>query len=108
MSELHPSVKATYDSRETGPRYNVTSKINGRPVVFMKSIEDPFVRHTVHVGIVDLVRALFRGRLELEVTVGGDLDVVNDVLELDDNNLIPGRTRKAAFNQHLNERMGQP
>lgn len=105
MRDLHPSVRATYNSTETGPRYYVTSTINGRPVAFREPIGDPFVRHTVHVSLLDMLRGLFRGRLAVEVTVGGDKSVMDDVLELDEDNLIPGRTRHAAFHQSIGLKM---
>ena len=41
------------------------------------------------------------------VVVSGDTDVMNDVLELDDNVLLPGSTRKAAFQSHLNDVAGR-
>jgi hypothetical protein len=54
-----------------------------------------------------LLRGLLRRRLVVEVIVGGDVQVVDDVLELDENTLIAGRTRKAAFRSHLHESMGR-
>lgn len=97
------SIEPTYDSRETGPRYYVTSTVNDRPVAWMERIDDPFVRHTVRVHWTDLLRALFRGGLKVEVTVGGDLDVVDDVLELDANQLVPGRTRALEFRRGMHK-----
>lgn len=41
------SIEPTYDSRETGPRYHVSSTVDGRPVAFMEPIQDPFVNHTI-------------------------------------------------------------
>lgn len=100
------SIRATYDSRETGPRYHVTTTVNGRLVgKFMSPIEDPFVRQTVTVGWPDLLRGLLRRSLEVVVTVGGDNEIVNDVLELDDNCLVPGRSRRREFNADLTRSM---
>ena len=104
---MRNSIKATYDSRETGPRYHVTTRINDRTIEFQKRIEDPFVRQRVHVGWPDLLRGLLRRDLVVEVLVSGDLDVINDVLELDDNQLVPGSTRAAAFRSHINETLGR-
>jgi hypothetical protein len=57
-------------------------------VSFQSPVPDPFVRTTVHVGVWDALRALLRGRpVEVTVIVGGDAEVVNDVLELDSNTL---------------------
>lgn len=101
-----PSVRATYDSRETGDRYHVTTSINDKPVNFQKRVPDPFVRTTVTVGLRDALAAFLRLRpVKVEVTVGGDVEVVNDVLELDENTLIPGRTRQAAFQQGMHGKL---
>lgn len=103
-----PSVRATFDGRETGDRYHVTTTVNGRAVEFRKPLPDPFVRQTVYVSLRDVARGLLLdGRLVVEVTVGADPELMNDVLELDDNTLIAGRTRKAAFHSHLSEAMSR-
>ena len=68
---------------------------------------EPFVRHAVTVGWPDLLRGLLRRHLRVTVIVGGDLDVVNDVLELDDNALVPNSTRQAAFRSHVGEAIGR-
>lgn len=105
---LRNSVKATYDSRETGPRFYVTTEIGDRTIAFREPIADPFVRTTVTVGREDLLRALEEGgELKVTVNVGADTEMVNDVLELDDNTLVKGRTREAAFRSHLNEAIGR-
>ena len=104
---MRNSIRSTYDSRETGPRYHVTTRIAARTIEFEKRIEDPFIRHTVHIGWRDLLRGLLRRQLDVEVIVGGDLDVINDVLELDGNQLVPGSTRQAAFRSHVSEAIGR-
>ena len=105
MNDLTASVRPTYDSRDTGPRYHVTTAIDGRTLAFRAPVADPFVRQNVVVGVRDLLRGLLRGRLLVQITVGGDPDVMNDVLELDENTLIPGRTRHAAFHQSIHEKL---
>lgn len=109
LGELRPSVRSTYDSRETGPRYWVTTAINGRQTEARRMLDDPFVRHTVKVylGWGDRLRALFGKPQEVTVTVGADKDLMDDVLELDENQLIAGRTRRAAFHSHMNEALGR-
>jgi hypothetical protein len=107
VTALRNSIRATYDSRETGPRYHVTTRVGDRTIAFQERVPDPFVAHTVTVGWPDLLRGLLKRQLRVTVIVGGDADVVNDVLELDDNALVPGSTRKAAFRSHLNEAMGR-
>lgn len=97
------SIEPTYDSRETGYRYHVTACINDKPVSFQHRIPDPFVRQTVHICWLDLLRGLLRRHLTVEVIVGGDLDVVNDVLELDSNTLLPNSTRRGEFNGYIGD-----
>ncbi len=105
---MKPSVRATYDSRETGPRYHVTTCVNNKTVEFRKPIEDPFVRQMVYVGWRQILRALLLDRrVIVEVTVGGDREICHDVLELDENTLIADRTRRAAFHSHINEALGR-
>lgn len=102
MREIRKSITPTYDHRKTGDRYTVTSKVNGRPIAWQEPIPDPFVRHTVHVSWKDLLRSLIRRRgLAVEVTVGGDPGIVEDVLELDANYLGPNCTRRQEFNTEL-------
>ena len=106
MSDLKPSVRATYDSRETGPRYWVTTELGDRTIGFRQPQDDPFVNTVVVVGWRDLLAALlFRGRLIVRVVVGGDKDVCDDVLELDENAIVPGRTRRAAFHQSMHGKL---
>lgn len=101
------SIQPTYDSRETGARFWVTSTINGKPVAFRQPVDDPFVRHTVHVSWRDLLRSLITRRgMAVAVAVGGDASVIEDVMELDNNYLGVNCTRRDVFNQHVNERLG--
>lgn len=98
------SINATYDSRDTGDRFHVTSQIGDRTVEFQRRVPDPFVRTTVSVGVWDALRALLRGRpVEVIVIVGGDREAVNDVLELDYNTLVPGSTRRAEWDRHVHD-----
>jgi len=99
-----------YDSRETGPRYHVTSRIEDHTITFQAPIEDPFVRHTIRIHWRDLLSHLlhFRRFLTVTVIVGGDLDVMEAVLELDENYLGPrGSERHQKFNERLNRAMVQ-
>lgn len=87
-------------------RYWVRSTLDDRPIDDRPTpLHDPFVRHTVTVGWPDLLRALLRRRLVVEVTVGADTELMNDVLELDDQTLIRGRTRQAAFQQGMHQKL---
>lgn len=98
------SIEATYDSQETGERFYVTTQVGDRTITFQRRIPDPFVRTTVHVGIWDALRAMLRlRRVEVTVTVGADPDLVNDVLELDYNTLVPNSTRQQEWDQHVRD-----
>jgi len=102
------SNRATYDSRETGPGYHVTTQVGDQTIQFRDPIEDPFVRTVVHVGLSDILRCLLRHRrIWVTVIVGGDPDRVNDVMELDKNTLIANSSRRDIWNSHLNERLGE-
>jgi hypothetical protein len=106
MADLRPSVKATFDSAEGGSPYWVTTSVNGVQLGERTSIPDPFVRQTVRLHWWDAVKALLSGgRVEVEVTVSAPVEIMNDVLELDDANLIPGRTRQAAFRQSMHGKL---
>ena len=109
MTAKRQSIQPTYDSRETGPRYHVTTTIDGRVIgKFRHRVSDPFVHQTVHIGLRDLWRGLLRRSLTVEVTVGGDLDVMDDVLDLDANNLSIGpSTRRDEFNARINDSLGR-
>lgn len=102
MPETRQSIPPTYDHRQTGDRYWVTSTVNGHPIAWRQPIEDPFVRHTVRVSWRDLLSSLIRRRgLTVEVTVGGDPGIVEDVLELNANYLAPNSTRREEFHRDL-------
>jgi hypothetical protein len=71
MPDLHPSVRATYDSARTGPRYWTTVTVNDYPIEFRNPLPDPFARTKVTVSWADTLRALIRGRhVVVEVTIG--------------------------------------
>jgi hypothetical protein len=99
------SIKPTYDSRETGPRYHITTQIGDRTIAFQERIADPFVRHTVTIGWPDLLRGLLHRHLKVTVLVGGDRDIVNDVMELDANDLGYNCTRRDEFQLGLQAAM---
>jgi hypothetical protein len=68
---------------------------------------DPFARTDVHLGWRDLLHGLVRRRLTVTVIIGGETDRMNDVLELDDNTLLPNSTRRQAWNSHVSETLGR-
>jgi hypothetical protein len=98
------SLDATYDSCDTGERFHVTTQVGDRTIAFQRRLPDPFVRATVTVGLRDTLRALVRRKpIEVTVIVGGDPEVMNDVLELDYNTLIPGSTRRDDWDAHVRD-----
>lgn len=108
MSEYRLSIPSTYDSRETGPRYHVTSRIGDRTIHFQEPADDPFVRAIIYIGWRDLLRGLLKGGLSTTVLVGADRAMVDDVLELDGNTLVPGKsTRRDEFNAQIHEKLSE-
>jgi hypothetical protein len=104
---IRQSIRSTYDSRETGPRFHVTYMVNDKTITFQQPIEDPFVHGTVRINRRDLFKGWLRGRLEVSMHVSGDRDIKDDVLELDENQLISNSTRAQTFRSHINERLGE-
>jgi hypothetical protein len=98
---MKTSITPTYDSRETGPRYWVTTRVGDRVIAFHQPLDDPFARTWVNLSVRDLLLGVLRRGLKVEVTIGADSDVMDDVLELDSNQLVLGRTRRAEFNGQL-------
>lgn len=95
------SITPTYDSRQTGPRYWLSTFAAGRTLDWRKPIDDPFVSTVITIGWPDLLRALLHRRLVARVQVGGERDAIDDVLELDNDQLVPGRTRRDEFQQEI-------
>jgi hypothetical protein len=102
---IRQSIQPTYDSRETGDRYHVTTFVDDRVISWRTPIADPFVRQTVRVHWRDLLRGLRKGGLKVEVQVFADIDVINDVMELDANTLLPNSTRRAEWDAGMNQRL---
>lgn len=99
---LRQSIEPTYDSTKTGPRYHVSTFVDDRVVAFQEPLSDPFVLHRVTVGWRDLLRGLLlRRRLEVTVNIGGDRQMVEDVLELDGDYLGTNCTRRDEFDVAL-------
>jgi hypothetical protein len=104
---VRTSIHPTYDSRETGPSYHVTTQLDDRTIAFQQPIDDPFVRHTVRIGWRDLLRGLLRRHLVVTVVLGARPSVVEDVLELDANYLgIGGSTRRDELHATINQALG--
>jgi hypothetical protein len=91
------SIQPTYDHRETGDRFTVETRINGRRLNEVPT-RDPFVHHRVVIGWRDLFRFVTRGR-EVVVIVGGDKEIVDDVIELDADALTLNSTRRDEWNE---------
>jgi len=99
---MRQSIQPTYDHRETGDRFTVETRIAGRHLNVVTT-RDPFVNHRVTLGWRDLLRGLLRRRLVVEVLVGGDPEIVDDVMELDADCLTFGSTRREEWNAHIQE-----
>jgi hypothetical protein len=99
MREKRQSIAPTYDHRKTGDRFTVETRINGRRLD-EKTTRDPFVNHTVTVGWLDLIAFALRGR-KVTVIVGGDRQIVDDVMELDADCLTHNSTRRDEWNQQV-------
>jgi len=98
---MRKSIEPTYDSRETGLRFNVETRINGQ-AIRNQIIPDPFVRTTIRLAFWDVVKAfLFERKLHIEVLVNGDEDIVEDVMELDANYLASNSTRRKIFHETI-------
>lgn len=95
------SVKSTYDSRKTGYAYHIGSTVNGKTVAD-KDIADPFVYHTIHISLLDVLKGLIKGGITVCVNIRGkNLEIEEDVLELDDNYLSNTRTRRDEFHDKM-------
>lgn len=107
MTPVHrSSIAPTYDSRQTGPPFTVETRLNGQRLSYER-IFDPFIATRVTVGWRDLLRGLLRRRLEVEVLVGGDREIVEDVSELDDDYKgQPGSSRRAEWDAQLQGALG--
>lgn len=101
---MRQSIPPTYDHGETGDRFTVETRLNGRRIA-VRRVPDPFVSTTIAVGWRDRLRTLF-GSLAVDVIVGGDREVVEDVLELNADYL--GRrpsTRREEWDAHVEGRL---
>ena len=101
MSAKRQSIAPTYDHRETGDRFTVETRINNQHLGVTPT-RDPFIFHRVTVGWPDLLRSLLRRKLTIEVIVGGDREIVDDVLELDADALTFNSTRRDEWNSQSN------
>jgi hypothetical protein len=103
MIKDRQSIQPTYDHRQTGDRFTVEYSINGVRLGEPTSITDPFVSGRVTIGWHDLLRCLLRFcATTVEITVRGDAEIVEDVLELDANYLgTHSSTRRKAFKARL-------
>ena len=104
---LRLSIQPTYDHRQTGNRYSVSSWVGDCQVAKRVSIRDPFVRHTIHIHWWNAIKCLLcKGRITVRVQLDGDDDIVNDILELDADYLLQGSTRRVEFKAALETALG--
>ncbi len=94
------SIQPTYDHRKTGDRFTVETRVNDRRVSLTPT-RDPFVCHRVTIGWRGLLTGLLRRSLVVEVLVGGDREIVDDVMELDADCLTDNSTRRGEWNEQI-------
>lgn len=63
--------------------YSVTTRLEPRTIEFRKPLDDPFVRHSVHISLWDLIKAVFRGRLTVTMIIDADNETIFRVMNLD-------------------------
>lgn len=100
MSERE-SIKPTYDSSETGPRFTLSTFVNGRSVDWEEPLIDPFVTTEMRISWRDALRGLLRGGLKVRFQVSGDRDIIEDVLELDNDYIGVGSSRRREWHTSL-------
>lgn len=104
----HQCPTPTYDSRQTGPRFHVTTRLGKRTLGFHHPIADPFVRQVVHIAWWDRLKSLLRRDFTVEVVVSGDPQIIDDVLDLDANNLCSsGSARRRDFHRQIHATLAQ-
>lgn len=100
------SIQPTYDRQQTGDRFMLESRLAGRRIA-QQAMPDPFVTHRVVIGWRDLLRGLVHRRLEVEVIVGGDPGIVEDVCELDSDYLgARHSSRRREWDEQLERSLG--
>lgn len=98
---MRRSIEPTYDSRETGERYNITVWVNDHAELFQRPIDCPFVRQSVTIGWWYALKSLLTFTpIKVEMCMSGDKEIIEDVLELDANYLGDG-TRRQEFNGQI-------
>jgi hypothetical protein len=96
------SIKSTYDSAKDGYQYFVSTSVNHKPVS-SQDIADPFVTQTVKVSLLDTLKGLFMGGVNVQVRVNPKNNrIVEDVMELDDQYLgLGANTRRDEFEKQI-------
>ena len=102
---MRKSIEPTYDHRETGDRFVISTGV-GEHYYEPKTIRDPFVFHRIVIHWHDLLRGLFHGRLVVVVTITGDPEIVDDVMELDADCLTMNSTRRQEWDMSLERALG--
>lgn len=98
------SIKPTYDSVRDGLQYHISSFVNHK-VVADQDLTDPFVNHKIHISLLDVIKGLFKGGIEVTVNIrGNNPRIEEDVLELDNQTLsLYPSTRREEFNKQVFE-----
>lgn len=105
---LRLSINPTYDHRDTGDRFTVSSSIGGVTICDEKPIRDPFVSHTIRIHWRDALKCLFWNReIKVCVRVSGDSEICEDVMELDGDYIGHGSTRRAEWNSSIEKSLSE-
>lgn len=105
---IRQSIKPTYDHRKTGDRFTVSSSINDVTICDHKNITDPFVRHTIRIHWWDAIKAIInRGHIAVQVTVDGDHDIFEDVMELNAEYLGQRSTRRQEWDSLIEKSLSE-
>lgn len=100
------SVQPTYNRQDTGDRFTLEIRENDQRVSFVR-MPDPFHNTTIRVRGWRAAFAVLRGRCVLTVVVGGDQNIVEDILELDDDYRgAHGSTRRAQWDVSFQQALG--
>lgn len=78
------SIQPTYDRSKTGDRFTLEIRENGQRLS-VESMSDPFHNTRIHPRGWRAALGVLLRRYEVTVIVGGDHDIVEDVMELDDD-----------------------
>src|SRR5690606_19933670 len=63
-------------------RFNVTTRVGRDLIEFQTPLPDPFIRHTIVVSWMDLLKGLLRRGLRIEMTIGADKETIGRTMQI--------------------------